>query len=87
VQRQASLTPSLAEWKADRVLVAQAQQLVDDVAFSRSGMDNYNIRNLKRGLFRSVGDIAPSRRVLWPQDLMYKDLNIFQWLEGYACII
>jgi hypothetical protein len=97
VQRHASLTPSLADLKADRVLVTQAQQLVDDVAFSGSGTDNYNTQHLKRGLFRSGGDIAPSRRVPWPQDfiagagmtskLMYKDLSIFQWLEGYACII
>jgi hypothetical protein len=100
VQRHCSLTPSLSELKADKVLVSQAQRLTDEVAFSGTGLDINtlnNIKNFKRGLFRSGGDIAPSRRVPWPQDfvagaamtskLMYKDLNLYQWLEGYACIV
>jgi hypothetical protein len=86
--------------KADKVLVSQAQRLADEVAFSGTGLDINslnNIKNFKRGLFRSGVDIAPSRRVPCPQDfvagaamtikLMYKDLNLYQWLEGNACIV
>jgi hypothetical protein len=95
VQRSTSLTPSLQGLRADKTLTAQAEKQVDDVQFSGAGIDY--VKSCRRGWFRSVGDIAPSRRVPWPQDfvlgrdltskLMYKDLNMFQWCEGYANIV
>jgi hypothetical protein len=90
------LTPTISDLKADRVLVAHAQQMTEDISFTGAGTDFSTHRPLKRGLYRSGGDIAPSRRVPWPQDfvadggitkLMYKDLDIFQWMEGYISIL
>jgi hypothetical protein len=49
-----TLTPTLADLKADRVIVLQAEQLVEDVNFSTAGNDV--IKGYKRGLFRSGGD-------------------------------
>jgi hypothetical protein len=48
VQRHISLTPTISDLKADRVLVAHAQQMTEDIAFTGAGNDVLNHRPLKR---------------------------------------
>jgi hypothetical protein len=68
IRRNALLTPTLAELKADAALSAQAEQLTEEIQFSTAGIDFS--KHYKRGYFRSGGDIAPIRRVPWPQDFV-----------------
>jgi hypothetical protein len=74
------------------------EKLVDDI---QGGIEG-NALNLssgynKRGWVRVGGETAPSLRMPWPQDyifnfgrdskIYYEDLDIFQWVLGYAAII
>jgi hypothetical protein len=68
VRRTVTLMPTLADLKADRVIVSQAEQLLEDVNFSTAGNDV--IKGYKHSLFRSSGDNPPSRKVPWPQDFV-----------------
>jgi hypothetical protein len=81
--------------RADAHLAAQADQLVSDVAGNVPGNAPF-INTVKRGLVRAGGDLAPSNKLLWPQDfilgtgksikLYYNDLSIYEWVSGYTAI-
>jgi hypothetical protein len=68
VRRTVTLTPTIAELKADRVITSQAEQLVEDINFSTAG--NAIMKGNRRCLFRSGGDNPPLRKVPWPQDFV-----------------
>jgi hypothetical protein len=88
--------PSVSSLRGDPVLAAQADQLVADLGTHTSG-NSPSLNNVKRGLVRSGGDLAPIVKTLWPQDhivgsgsklkVYYKDLSIFEWSNGYMAII
>jgi hypothetical protein len=59
--------PSVASLRGDPVLAAQADQLVADLGTHTSG-NGPSLNNVKRGLVRSGGDLAPLVKTPWPQD-------------------
>jgi hypothetical protein len=82
--------------RADAHLAAKADQLVSDVAGNVPGNAPF-INTVKRGLVRAGGDLAPSNKILWPQDfilgtgktikLFYNDLSIYEWVSGYIASV
>jgi hypothetical protein len=92
----ATFIPSVASLRGDPVLAAQADQLVEDLGAHTSG-NGPSLSNVKRGLVRSGGDLAPLVKTPWPQDhivgsgsknkVYYEDLSIFEWSNGYMAII
>jgi hypothetical protein len=88
--------PTLNDLRRDEGLCAQARQLVDDLEGHCSGT-TWVSNSLKSGWFRPGGCMTLSRQVAWPHDyvfgtgedikIMYNDLNIFQWVQGFAALI
>jgi hypothetical protein len=89
--------PSLQDLRADPRAVAQATSMVDSMDTAIQGINNSNIRALRRGWSRPGGDNAPRVAVPWPQDfiighgkkarLCYDDLTVFEWTQGCLAII
>jgi hypothetical protein len=77
--------------------VAQAEQLVADVETNITGNCVSSNTNVKRGLVRAGGDLAPKVKTAWPQDYIlgsgtnfkvyYQDLSIFEWVNSYIAIV
>jgi hypothetical protein len=88
--------PSVSSHWGDPVLAAQADQLVTYLGTHMSG-NSPSLSNVKRGLVRSGGDLAPSVKTPWPQDhivgsgskikVYYEDLSIYEWCNGYMAIV
>jgi hypothetical protein len=88
--------PSVSSLRGDTVLVAQADQLVADLGTHTPG-NGPSLSNVKRGLVRSGGDLAPLVKTPWPQNhivgsgsklkVYYEDLSIYEWCNGYMAIV
>jgi hypothetical protein len=63
-----AFAPTIANLRVDVNLAAQAEQLVADLSSNISGTPKPLLNNVKRGLARSGGDLAPSVITPWPQD-------------------
>jgi hypothetical protein len=91
------ISPNIANLRTDKNLAAQAEQLVADLSNNITGTPMPLLNNVKRGLVRSRGDLAPSVKTPWPQDfvlgsgkqlkLYYQHLSIYEWDNRYICIV
>jgi hypothetical protein len=63
-----TFAPTIANLRVDANLAVQAEQLVADLSSNISGTPKPLLNNVKLGLARSGGDLAPSVNTTWPQD-------------------
>jgi hypothetical protein len=87
---------TLAQLRDQRTIATQAQRLTETVDSQKMGMYT-STKLLKRGWSRKGGESAPLVPTPWPHDyvlghgidrnLSYKDLDIFQWQQGYFAIL
>jgi hypothetical protein len=77
-------------------IFSQAEALVENLDPNFRG-NLLSLRALKRGWAHLGGENTPAKPIPWPQDyvqghgsnrqLYYEDLTLFQWVQGYACIM